>query len=117
MDTALSSQSRPAAVLSPSSFVITLLLVFIVFKGNRREGGSEVGYYCSPQTPFVKGPSFFLLHPTTQEETHNDTGRKMIFVVAGLAVTVTTKLHMREGAPASKLAPLLLGSFQGGGFP
>ena len=36
MDTALSSQSRPAAVLSSFSFVITLL--FIVFKGNRREG-------------------------------------------------------------------------------
>ena len=61
--------------------------------------------------------TFFLWHLTTQEETHNDTERKMIFVVAGLPVTMTTKLHMREGAPASKFAPLLLGSFQGGGFP
>ena len=63
-------ESRPAAVLSSFSFAITLL--FIVFKGNRRESGSEEGILLQPANAICQG---VLLPPLAPHHTRRDTLR------------------------------------------
>ena len=118
MDTALSSHDLPPFfLLSPSS-----LLFYLLFSKEIEErGGSEEGYYCSPQTPFVKGSFFFLSHPTTQGETHSDTERKMIFVVVvwcgGAPCHNDVKIAYEGGGAGLKICPAPLGLVSRRWFP
>ena len=63
--TSLASQS--ASVLSPSSFVITLL--FIVFKGNRREERKRGGILLQPASAICQGVLLLPLAPPRRRRT------------------------------------------------